>query len=378
MVEKISTLTDFEQISSPFEMELCEFPEYTGEQDSSLMIHIPANSRNQRIHVAVSHDGSFNDIAFDACSLRLPITNLKSAGQAFYAVDTGVMAQEEVVDGEKIEVAIGNFDTITVPYKPLFKFDIVVLSDNADVLIISNLRAVTDELPQDILQGFTHIDLPKFSIGTITASKGSHKIQVEDITNLVEGAVLLIGQERHQVKGLIGDIVTFEDTEDGMSLLQDYEDEEIFIECPIRIGYYDQDLKLPSLVLWFSSPTPDLRAIRREEYKVFGNDAYVKERTQFEDWTVRLDIVGGSPEMVQLVASFVRKFLEKNKIFINGKRFTFEWTDGAVDTEPSSYLDIQPSVAYNITISLQEEFLWQTIQKGSGRLRNVTPTQEIL
>jgi len=130
------------------------------------------------------------------------------------------------------------------------------------------------------------------------------------------------------------------------------------------------------VLLWFSSPTPVLRATKKEQYRVFGNMAYVKESMQLTSWTVRIDVVGGNPEMTQYISSYVRRFLEKNRIWINGKRFTFEWTDSAVDTEPSTYLDIQSSVVYNINMEIKEEFLWQTLNKGSARLQHVLPMQE--
>ena len=366
MERKIATLTENFILPERFSSKLCEFEEYTGAQNVSLQIHIPAGSKGKHIRFDIKDDGKEIDLAFDAVSLYCPKNSLRVSGQAHYGVDIG----------ELIEIPMSEYDTITVPYRPFDHFDIVVLHDAEDVIMIANLRAVTEELPQDILNGFTVMKLPHFPIGEISVEAGAHKITLPDITNIVEGAVLEIGNHTYQIKALIGNVATLDHSEDGDRILEDFSGE-IFMKCPIRIGYYDQNLKLPSVILWYSSPTPDLRAIRREEYRVFGNEVYIKEKTQYAQWGVRIEVVGGSPEMIQLVASYVRKFLEKNRVFINGKRFTFEWTDSAVDTEPSSYLEIEPSVAYNLDITLQEEFLWQTIQKGSARLRNVIPMQEI-
>ena len=367
MERLIAPLTSLDEVDTEFEVTLCEIDDYTGGLPASLQFTIPAGSYGKRIHFNISDKDGAVDLAFNACSLRLPVVQLQKEKQARYAID---------IDGELFEVAIADFDTVIIPYRPFDHFDIVILSDFADILVVNNIRAVTDELPQDILKGFLQMELPNYLLGNISVRKGERKIRLPDITNVVDGTILLIGSHRHQIKGLVGNLATLEDTEDGGQILEDYKGE-IYLTTPIRIGYYDQDLKLPSVILWFTSPTPDLRAIRREEYKVFGEQAYIKERTQFEEWTIRLEVIGGSPEMTQAVATYVRRFLEKNRLWINGKRFTFEWTDSAIDTEPSSYLDIQPSVAYNIKITLQEEFLWQTIQKGSGRLKNVVPMPKI-
>ena len=366
MEKIVCPLNNLDQVQSPFSAELCEFPEYVSEFDQSIIIHIPQGSKGSRIHILAQDDSGATDIAISAQSFKCPVRSLYKAGQACYGVS---------IDEEVIEIPMADFDTITIPYQPFDSIDIVVLTDEEDTIILSNLRVVTDELPQDILNGFTKIELPHYPIGNISVIKGQRKIQLPDITNIVEGAVIGIGDHRHQIKGLVGDLATLEDTEDGEQILEDFEGT-CFLETPVKIGYYDQDLKLPSVVIWFTSPTPDLRAVRREEYKVFGNEIYVKERTQFEEWTVRLEVVGGSPELVQAVATKVRLFLERNRIWINGKKFTFEWTESAIDTEPSSYLDIQPSVAYNIKISLQEEYAWQTVQKGSGKLKSIKFTQE--
>lgn len=349
-------------------VEICEISELTGELDYSFMVRIPANSKGLRIHFEAKHSGNFTDLAFNAQSFKLPVEELKSAGQACYAVDVG---------GEQIEVPIGRFDTVTIPYRQVEFFDIIVLTDCEDVLIVNDLRAVKDELPQDILQGFMGIKLPFIFVGTCRAETGDREVQISSVRDICEGSVLVFGKERHQVRGLEGLNVVFDDTEDGYEMLADYEGD-VLLECPMRIGYYDQNVKLPSVVLWYSSPTPDLRAVRRESYYVYGKQAYVKKHTQFEQWDIRLDIIGDSPEVIQEMSSFVRRFLEENRVFVNGRKFTFEWTEASVDTEPSTYLEIQPSVAYVIKISVQEDFPWQTIQKGSGRLRYVIPTSETL
>lgn len=367
MERLIAPLTSLDEVETEFEVKLCEIPEYTGNLDASLQFTIPAGSYGKRISFDIADDSEAIDLAFNACSLRLPVAQLQKEKQARYAID---------IDGELFEVPIADFDTVIVPYRPFDHFDIVILSDFADTLIVNNIRAVTDELPQDILRGFLQMELPRYPIGEISVTRDQRKIHLPDITNINDGAILGIGSHRHQIKGLVGNLATLEDTEDGGQILEDF-DGVYYLETPIRIGYYDQDLKLPSVVVWFTSPTPDLRAIRREEYRIFGEQVYIKTRTQFEEWTVRLEVVGGSPEMTQAVATYVRRFLEENRLWINGKRFTFEWTDSAIDTEPSSYLDIQPSVAYNIKLNLQEDFLWQTVTKGSGRLRNVVPMPKI-
>lgn len=352
----------------------CLFPEYTGELESSFQIQIPPDSRNTRIQVSgfSCNDDDWTDIALNICSLRHPMCSLYRAGQALYGVELITTDGSEV-----IEIPVGEFDTVTVPYRKVIGLNLVVLSDLEDTIIVNDFRVTRDVLPQDILQGFMRLELPKWSLGTAVVSRGDSRITLPDITYVTEDVVLLIGDERHEIKGLLGNVATFSDAEDGQYMLSDYSGE-IFIECPVRIGYYDQDLDLPSVVLWFSSPAPDPRAVRREQYRVFGEQVYIKERTQFEKWAIRMEIAGGSPETVQGVASVVRRFVETNHIFINGKKFTFEWTDPAVDTEPSSYLDIKPSTAYNIEITLQEEFLWQTMQKGSGRLRNLVSSLETL
>ena len=145
MERLIAPLTSLDEVETEFEVKLCEIPEYTGGLDASLQFTIPAGSYGKRISFNIADDGEAIDLAFNACSLRLPVVQLQKEKQARYAID---------IDGELFEVPIADFDTVIVPYRPFDHFDIVILSDFADTLIVNNIRAVTDELPQDILRGF--------------------------------------------------------------------------------------------------------------------------------------------------------------------------------------------------------------------------------
>ena len=345
-------------METDFQCDVCEIPDYTGRLSHSLKFTIPSGSRGKKIRFFVSEDGEWVDIAFNAHSFRHPQYDLKSAGVAHYGVDVG----------ELIEVAIGEYDTVTVPYRPFEHFDIVVLTDEADVLIINDLRCSTDVLPQDILEGFLDMELPKIPLGQVRVEQYDRHVELPVV--LPTDSVVEIDGERYQLE-VVGTRATFKD-EYRQEIPRDFEGE-CYLVTTARIGYYDQDVAFPSVVLWYSSPAPDLRTVRREEYRVFGDFAYVKARTQYEKWTVHIEVVGATAEMIQHIASYVRRFLETNRVYVNGKKFTFEWTQQAVDTDPTTYLDIKPSVAYVVEISLQEEFLWQVVQKGSGKLRTAIP-----
>lgn len=372
MIQVINTLTDLDTVTVPqgFTKKICDFEEYiSGDLSNSIMIKIPEQSKDQIIHITADFNSEeFTDLAFNGCSFKCPLMNLQHAGEAHYSVDFG---------NEEIEIPLGiDFDTITVPFRRVTKFDIKVLTDEEDVIVISNLRAVKELMPQDILEGFRIMELPTVGVGTLSVKEGDPQIIVSTNDNIMEDSVISFNGEKHQIEKIDGHKITLASTFDGDKVLADFNGG-FNLECPITIGYYDQDAKLPSVVLWFSSPTPVLRATKKEQYRVFGNMAYIKESMQLMSWTVKIDVVGGTPEMTQFIASYVRRFLEKNRIWINGKRFTFEWTDSAVDTEPSTYLDIQSSVVYNINIEIKEEFLWQTLNKGSPKLQHVLPMQEI-
>lgn len=372
MIEVINALTDLNTVTVPqgFTKKICDFEEYvSGDLNNSIMIMIPSGSKGQIIHIDANFNSNeYTDLAFNGCSFKCPILNLQHVGEAYYAVN---------FDNEEIEIPLGKeFDTITVPYRRVTKFDIKVLTDRADVIVLSNLRAVKELMPQDILEGFRIMELPTIRTGTLSVKKGDPQIEISDATQIFEDSVISFNGERHQIERINGHKVTLATTFDGDQVLADF-DGDFNLDCPITIGYYDQDAKLPSVVLWFSSPTPVLRATKKEQYRVFGNMVYIKESMQLTSWTVKIDVVGGTPEMTQLVASYIRRFLEKNRIWINGKRFTFEWTDSAVDTEPSTYLDIQSSVVYNISMEIKEEFSWQTLNKGSSRLQHVLLMQGI-
>lgn len=345
---------ELDKIETDFQYELCEISDYTGRESRSFKFIIPSGSRGKKIVFPVGCDGDFVDIAFNAHSFRHPTFSLTAGGQGYYAA-------------QGFEVAIGEYDTVIVPYAPFDRFEIEVLTDEGDVLIVNDLRCVKDEMPQDLLQGFLAMELPKVGVGQVCVQTGDRHVELPCV--LPTNTVIEMDGERYQLE-VVGTRATFKDTM-TRTVPRDYEGD-IYVQTECRIGHLD-DVAFPSVVLWYSSPKPDLRAVRREEYRVFGLDAWIKERTQYEKWTVQIEVVGAYAEWVQHVASYVRRFLETNRVYVNGKRFTFEWTQAAVDTDPTTYLDIQPSVAYVVEISLQEEFLWQVVQKGSGKLRTAIP-----
>lgn len=375
MTQIINTLANIEDFIIPegFSADICEFEEYISDDlPNSTMIRIPAGSKGKIIECPASFSSDeFTDIAFNACSFRLPILNLQHSGESYYAVDFGE-------DTELFEVPIGSeFDVVTVPYREVKSFRIHVLTDNGDAIVVSNLRALKELMPQDMLEGFKRMTLPTYEVGTLHVRAKDRQIVLSDVTNITMDSVIEFNGETHQIEKLIGNRATLASTFDGDRVLDDFNG--VFsLQCPITIGYYDQDVKLPSVVLWFRSPTPDTRAVKEtRKYQIFGNDVYYKDTMNLTTWGIRIDIIGGTPEMTQAIASYVRKFLERNRVWINGRKFTFEWTEGAVDTEPSNYLDIQPSVMYNINMEIKEEFLWQTLKKGRSNLRSVIPMQRI-
>ena len=373
MTHTINPIENIDDITAPdnFTLTINEFPEYHNPlYKNSVNIYIPSGSKGKYIEIDVNFSSEeYSDIALNGCSFRLPKSHLRHAGESYYALEFG--------DGEMIEIPLGeNFDTITVPFRNISRFRLYVLTDQPDVICISDLRAVCELMPQDILEAFKVIELPSIEIGQVDVKQGDSQIRLSDVTNIVEDAVISFNNESHQVERIVGNLVTLATTFDGELVKSDYIGS-FSLQCPVSIGYYDQDAKLPSVVLWFSSPTPVLRSVKKERYQVFGIDAYYKEPLQLMSWVVKIDVVGGTPEITQMMSTHVRKFLEKNQIWINGKRFTFEWIDGAVDTEPSSYLDILSSVVYNINIGVKEEFLWQTEKMGRSKIRNVSPMLKI-
>jgi len=376
IIDALSAITGW-TAETGITLETQGFSDYiSGFGSASLALRVSAGSDGKSASKTLTFDATgFQWISFSAISLRKPSYSVNHIIDAMYAV--------ELAAGQVFYVPIkSQFSRVFIPvdgFTALTRFKVTVLHDNADFLIVSNLMAVTDAFPADILNAIkTGIEVqrdrlaPGREIGTVTAAKGSRSIGVDDDWSWVEkNVVVRIGTgntaEEHLISNASGNRIAFADTLDGPSLLFDHSRSQAYITFPVDVGYYDREEKLPGVAIWYSSPTPAPRNSRAEESPICWGPlgAYVRRDGAIMKWRVSLEIAARSPELVSDATTAVRAFLASSEIWAHGQRLWFEWTDPAVDSEPVEGYDIVPRASYVFDVEVKEDS-WQLQRMTSG------------
>jgi len=337
----------------------------SGYNTESLMIRISSgNSGKHVIKSFTTVDVTGNrEITFSAVSLRRT---------AKYQV--------EIETGQIFTIEIGqHFGPVSIPvdgFNTVSMIRIISLDNVEDVIIISNLRVIKDSFPVDILNGIkSGLEVERDrtvskgrKIGKITALAGDKFVVVENDWSWIEKSVVLtIGNERHQINNVKDNRASFMDNLDGGCLLNDYSNEDVYVSFPVEVGYYDREVQLPGIAIWYTSPTPATRNGRTstEEICTGPLGTYRRRDGMIMTWRVQLEIAGRSPELVADATSVVRCFINKSTVWVHGKKLWFEWSEPAVDNEPIEGYDIIPRASYVFDVEIRED-LWTLIKSPLG------------
>jgi len=337
---------------------------------------VAAGRRGASASKTISFDATgFEWISFSAISLRKPVAELNRSSDAAYSI--------ELASGQVFYIPIrGDFSRVFIPidgFTAMTTFKITVRHDDADFLILSNLRAVKDDFPADILAGVKagvererDLFAPGIAIGTVTAAAGATSaIIATDWSWIERNVVLRIGSgantEEHLINNVSGNTVSFADTLDGRAFMHDHTLSAAVITFPVDIGYYDREAKLPGVSLWYQSPTPIPRN-GRECLRVVAIGplgVYQRRDGALVRWRVSFEVAARTPELVAIAAEAVRAYLAKSLIWVHGQRLWFEWSEPSVDSEPVEGYDIVPRASYVLDVEVKEDS-WQRIKLGTG------------
>lgn len=249
----------------------------------------------------------------------------------------------------------------------------------SDILVVSHLIAVNPEMPTDLLHAFKRgIEREisrgeSFLVGSINCQKGDSRVILEEQWDWLErNVVLRIGDELHQIANRVDNYVTFMTTYDGEKMLNSYLGD-VFVQLPVEIGYYDREIALPGVALWYNSPTPAERhgLVNTDLIAVIDGEDFVEERQgQTMTWKVTMEIAARSPQLVQAAARAVRTFLGKSVAWVNGVKLWWQWKIPVADSEPLADYDIVPRANYGVEIEVREK-VWEIKRQVNLRRRNL-------
>lgn len=370
LINALDSLTGW-AADSGLTVELQYFEEYRARYHSAAVaLRIPAGStgKTATLTLPASVDVSaFDELVINIASLRKEAGNVQRDSDAAYAVSIATAQDFSVPTFKQLtdtSIPIDGFTAVT-------KLKVVVNHNDDDYLILSDLRAVTESLPADILDGVkdgieaerTRLGINR-AIGTVTALAGARTITIADDWSFLErNMVLLFNGETHQVDNIVDNQVSFLSTYDGNTLLSPATNATVYITFPVEVGYYDREATLPGIVVWYASPTPATRNSRAEMRNecVGPLGTYQKRDGLIQTWRVQLEIVARSPELQADAARVARAFLGTSTAWVNGRKVWFEWTEPAIDNEPVESYDIIPRASYTFDVEVRED-TWQLVK----------------
>lgn len=362
------------------------FKDYiSGYNDASLALRVTAGHLGASATKTIAFDATGKEwISFSAISLRRPVAELRRSSDAAYSI--------ELASGQVFYVPIrGDFSRVFIPvdgFTGVTRFKITVRHNDDDFLMISNLRAVSDDFPADVLAGVkSGLErerdrlAPGIPIGTVTASAGARSVTVATDWSWVErNVVLRIGSgataEEHLINNVSGNVVSFADTLDGAAILHNHTTDAAFITFPVDVGYYDREAKLPGVSLWYQSPTPIPRNGREGLSVVAIGPLGVYQRRDgaLVRWHITFEAAARAPELVAIATEAIRAYLATSAIWVHGQRLWFEWAEPSVDSEPVEGYDIVPRASYAFDVEVKEDsWQLQKVVTGSPSL-SVSPS----
>ena len=355
-------------------LELCQWPDLiSGDLPAALMARFAAGTAGLRFGKVLAAPVSLtdvNELVLTVTSLRAPTGPIWRASSARYAldlVDSLGATRRFYIPCFK---AAGQVEVPTAGMASVAAFWIYKLDQVEDQAVFSNLLAVREEMPKDLLAAVKRgVEARRdfllgygVEIGTATFAAGASKVTINTDWSWVERYAVLRFRgagvdEVHQADNAVSNEVTFTNMYGGKRTLNAATAAKVYVTMPVEIGNADREVLLPGVCVWYSGPDPDPRTSRAsEEVKCVGPSGIASKRDGLlSAWTVTMDNEARSPELIALITGAIRAFMARSTVWVHGKKFWFEWSDPAVPVEPVEGYDVIPNTAYSIKVSVREE-----------------------
>lgn len=245
---------------------------------------------------------------------------------------------------------------------------ITAIHTEQDMIAISNMLVETEEIPFDILIATKeHIDnfideaYPNgILIGTVTAGVGDTEITISNPNYLDRYGVIKIdgggNSEIHQVDDNDGNDFQLNSNFDGATILNAYTGANVYLQFPSYINPGQFEIRLPGISIWGVDPEPILRGSKLETLRSTFTDTTSKERQegQILEYTISVDCESRSQELIALMSKYVRMFIAREVLWINGRRHRIYFSEKPVEFKPTEGIDYIPKVQYKFYVEVTE------------------------
>jgi hypothetical protein len=287
----------------------------------------------------------YDKISLNIVSIRNPQLITVTINDKTYSVPVGVTYKRIV-----LPLSVETLSLIQIGY--------------SGTLIVGHLIAFKESIPSGFLWEFKrrieeYTQDRKFLIGSVSVKAGDTYLVFDDWNYEERNLVLQIGNHWYQIANRVDNRVSFMTTYAGERILEDY-DGDAYVVVPVEVGYYDREIALPAITLWYNDPTPRPRHSSTDKNILFidGDETVVERDGLIQDWRITMEVACKSPELLHEASRAVRELLMRGAIWVYGIKTWWVWKDSVINSEPVEDYDILPRASYHVTIEIREG-LWQ-------------------
>ena len=339
-----------------------------GEKPYSVIFEVPAGNLNKSIQKAISFDcTAYDEIVFSIWSRNEYIDDFYHASDYRYQIEFGgdVYYVPTLTGFRQVVLGAGSETTMD-------RIKITALHNYEDYLLMSYMVAVKEELPLDIFDAvkskieyeITQDSSFVIPVGNVSATVGDASITptgAEKMKFVQQHVVILIddgvNSEIHQVETSDGSTITFTSMYDGLNLLNTYTAATAYIHFPVEYGNI-KEIPLPGISIWGITPDMVFRGSAIEDlYDTFKTALTIQKRRQGHifKYSILVDCEAMQYELLNLMSAVVRRFIAKEKLWINGMAFEIVWDGIPTEIEPTDDTEFIPKIQYKFTVEYKEE-----------------------
>jgi hypothetical protein len=349
-----------------------EHPEFiAGNLAKSLIFHFPAGSAGHYTEktLAPAFDvEDYDEIVVSVWSQNKHGSYYNLSSDFPYILDFGTGKQFYIPVWE-------TFTQITIDVSALATLERIRIIANHDVddyLALSYMIAVKDEIPRDIFEAFKDgmeaVRLETWpeggpAIATLAAAAAAQSVTFGgDRDFLQELAVIKIKDglhsEVHQLAECAGGgTFKFTGLYDGKAMKYTYSAATVYLQYQIEFGRLAIEAIFPGVGVWGFVPTPMGYTPPKDETikSYFNGEFQFKKGGMNESWRIVIDVQARDPENIADMTAFVRRYLARYVVWLNGRDFDIQWQEVPIEEEPNEAVGILHSMKYLIDIEIVED-----------------------
>ena len=340
-----------------------------GDLDNSLILYFNGlDSYAQKIYGSPIDVSDYDYIVLHIYSRLLGSTDYKKAEDFSYKIDFGDNTKEYYIP------AFSDFSHFYIDLTGVTSIErirITALTATADYIVVSYMLAVFDELPYDVFTGVkTKLDsiitdsyLSRFLVGTVSGTLGDDSITFgADVPWIDRYSVIrILGavDEYHQISKRDGNTFYFTSLYDGKTLTQTVVGVSVYLHIPVEYGREQKEIIFPAITFWGfeSALDPGISGLDHyvDTYHVTDDTFMERQEGRYQDWHLFFDCDAHEEELLAVCSEIVRKFLNRQKVWVNGVKTAITQDGPPTETRSTESFDIIPKVTYTAKLSVKEE-----------------------